>query len=184
MDLSDADLTGSLFLRGSLLRYADLSGANLSSTNLWAADLTDTKLWGAVLHYANLTGATLEGADLTLAYMDRVRVSDMKGCAIRPRTLTQGCLAADCRRPHARRRVRRAGGFVFPADAGMNRRRSRTGTGAGGPLPRVHGPELEKWRAPARRRQSEQSPARRFPAGQAEHGPLADVGQEVLRSRS
>ena len=66
-DLTGADLTGANLryadLRGSGLRGADLSGANLRRCNLRDADLTGADLRRCNLRYAYLDGADLRGVE-------------------------------------------------------------------------------------------------------------------------
>src|SRR4051812_31386944 len=73
-DLSGADLRDAKLSR-TILRNANLSGANLSETNLKRRDLTGANLSGANLtgvsfHRAILRGANLSGADLTEANLN------------------------------------------------------------------------------------------------------------------
>src|SRR5262249_17757756 len=70
--------------RGTTLREADLSQANLSGTDLRKADLSRANLSGADLNGANLSGADHRRADLqaaTLLETDLAR-ADLTGCRI------------------------------------------------------------------------------------------------------
>ena len=73
-NLSGANLSGADLRRADLsganlsgadLRRADLSDATLSDATLYGADLSDATLRYANLRYANLSGADLSGADLS-----------------------------------------------------------------------------------------------------------------------
>ena len=73
-DLSSAILQGADMrwtdLTGSTLDGADLTGAKMSSADLTGATLLDTTLIGADMRWTNLSDATLTGADLTGAWYD------------------------------------------------------------------------------------------------------------------
>ena len=64
ISLKYADLSG-LNLSGSNLSNADLSGSNLSGSNLSNADLSGSNLSDAHLSYSNLSGSNLSGSNLS-----------------------------------------------------------------------------------------------------------------------
>ena len=70
-NLGGADLRGAnlsdAYLRGANIRYADLSGANLCCANLGGANLRGANIGGANLCGANLCCANLGGANLRCA---------------------------------------------------------------------------------------------------------------------
>lgn len=72
MDLRGAILTGSVCRftqwRGANLSHADLRGAYLADSNFRGADLSGALLFSVSLDTADLTGANLSGANLTGAY--------------------------------------------------------------------------------------------------------------------
>jgi hypothetical protein len=87
-------------LSGANLRYANLSYANLRSADLRSADLSGANLSGADLSYADLRGADLSGANLRgadLSYAD-LRGADLSGANLRGADLSYADLrGADLR---------------------------------------------------------------------------------------
>ena len=79
-NLTHADLSGAN-LSGAILRYADLTRANLRCADLTFADLTSANLTGddltdVDLSYAHLTRANLSGADLSGAILTGADLTD------------------------------------------------------------------------------------------------------------
>ena len=87
-DLSDANLRWAK-LTGAVLTGTNLTGADLSRAVLHRADLSDVILNGAVLHMAKLSRADVSGADLIGA---RLRRADLTGADLTSANLNNAML--------------------------------------------------------------------------------------------
>ena len=96
-DLRWADLSGANLSEANL-RWADLSWANLSRANLSRADLSwanlsEANLRGANLSWANLSGANLSEADLSWA---NLRGANLRGANLSEANLSEANLDFSC----------------------------------------------------------------------------------------
>ena len=92
-NLSGANLTNASF-GGANLRDANLSGADLRYANLSGADLTRASFNGAKLSDADLSGADLTGANFTGASLTNVKLDEVIYCNT---TMPWGVLNDGCK---------------------------------------------------------------------------------------